>query len=452
MKPDGERVLLEKVDSVTIIGGGVAGIQAALELAELGVLVYLVDEKPSIGGRIIELNCSSCRLEVPMDCSICPVIPKMVECYHHPNIRLLTNSRVVGCSGEAGNFVLSILRKPRFVTEDKCSGCGACIQVCPVEVFDAFSMVQGRRRAIYFPMPQAFPQVPVIDKENCLHFRDGNCDRCSEVCPTGAIDFGDEEMKIGVESNAIILATGLVLYDPAAVREYGYKRYKNVVTILDLEQMTSIHGPTGGRIIRVSDGKEPKRIAFIQCVGSRSRRTGNNFCSGVCCMYTAKDAALVKVLNPETEVYVFYIDLRVFGKGYQELLDKVRNSLGVRYIRGRPGWIWEDPETKDLIIGFENTLAQRAEKLRVDMVVLSPALLPHPSNRELAEILGVELDEDGFFRSPNPVASPCDTTVEGIFTVGYCRGPRGVSESATQASAAAARVTEKISLTKERRT
>lgn len=439
---------LEKGGSVTIIGGGVAGIQAALELARLGMLVYLVEEKPSIGGRIIELNCSSCQLEVPMDCSICPVIPKIVECYHHPNIRLLTNTQVMGISGSIGNFTLNVLRKTRFVDEDKCTGCGACTEKCPVEIFDVFSMVQGRKKAIYFPLPQAFPQIPVIDKENCLHFRNGNCDKCLEVCPTNAIDFNDDDMRIGIESEAIVLATGLSIYDPAAIKEYGYKRYKNVITILDLEQMTSIYGPTGGRIVRISDMKEPRSIAFIQCVGSRSTRTENMFCSGICCLYTAKDAALVKMLNPETEVYVFYIDLRVFGKGYQEFLNKVRSDLGVKYIRGRPGGIWEDPKTKDLIISFENTLIRRAEKLRVDMVVLSPALLPHPSNQKLAEMLGVELDEDGFFKSPNPVASPFDTTLEGVFTCGYCRGPRGISESATQASAAAGRVAETFALTK----
>jgi heterodisulfide reductase subunit A len=443
--------LLEKVGSVTVIGGGVAGIQAALELAKLGMRVYLVEEKPSIGGRILELNCSSCRLEVPMDCSVCPVIPKIVECHYHPNIKLLTNTEVIGLSGSAGKFVLNALKKPRFVDEDKCTGCGACTEKCPVEVFDAFNMVQGKKRAIYFPLPQAFPQIPIIDKENCLHFRNGNCNKCSEGCPTTAIDFKDDDMKFGIEVNAIVLATGLVLYDPSAVREYGYKKYKNVVTILDLEQMTSIHGPTGGGIVRISDQKTPKRIAFIQCVGSRSTRTKNNFCSGVCCMYTAKDAALVKMLIPEAEVYVFYIDLRVFGKGYQELVNKVRDDLGVNYIRGRPGGIWEDPKTKDLIISYEDTLNRKAEKLRVDMVVLSPALLPHPNNHKLAEMLGIELDEDGFFKSPNPVASPCDTTLEGVFTCGYSRGPRGVSESATQASAVAGRVAEKISLTKPRR-
>ncbi|MFB0561030.1 MAG: 4Fe-4S dicluster domain-containing protein [Candidatus Lokiarchaeia archaeon] len=441
-------IALEKDGTVTIIGGGVAGIQAALELAVLGKLVYLVEEKPSIGGRIIELNCSSCQLEVPMDCSICPVIPKIVDCYHHPNIRLLTNTEVKGISGSVGNFELNVLKKTRFVDEDKCTGCGACTEKCPVEIFDVFNMVQGKKKAIHFPLPQAFPQVPIIDKGNCLHFRNGNCDRCLEVCPTNAINFNDEDMIIGIESDAIVLATGLSLYDPVNIREYGYKRYKNVITILDLEQMTSIYGPTGGRISRISDHKKPESIAFIQCVGSRSKRTKNNFCSGVCCLYTAKDAALVKMLSPETEVYVFYIDLRVFGKGYQEFLNRVRDDLDVKYIRGRPGGIWEDRKTKDLIISYENTFMRRAEKLRVEMVVLSSALLPHPSNQKLAEMLGVELDEDGFFKSPNPVASPCDTALEGVFTCGYCRGPRGISESATQASAATGRVAETIALTK----
>ncbi|MEM3526316.1 MAG: 4Fe-4S binding protein, partial [Candidatus Jordarchaeaceae archaeon] len=358
---------MENTGSVTVIGGGVAGIQAALELARLGMLVYLVEETTSIGGRILELNCSSCQLEVPMDCAICPVIPKIIECYNHPNVRVLTKTHLVDFSGTVGNFVLKLLKQPRFINEDKCIGCGTCTEKCPVEIFDAFNMVQGKKKAIHFPLPKALPQIPVIDRENCLHFRNGSCNKCSEACPTNAIDFNESDMRIGVESNAVVLATGLSLYDPSDIKEYGYKRYKNVVTILDLEQMASIHGPTRGQIVRISDQKKPKRVAFIQCVGSRSRRTENNFCSGVCCLYTAKDAALIKTLLPETEVYVFYIDLRVFGKGYQEFLNKVRNDLGVEYIRGRPGGIWEDPKTKDLIVSYENTLIQRAEKLRVDL-------------------------------------------------------------------------------------
>ncbi|MFQ6074988.1 MAG: FAD-dependent oxidoreductase [Candidatus Bathyarchaeia archaeon] len=435
-------------NSILVIGGGIAGIQASLDLANRGFEVYLVERNPSIGGKIAQLDCSVCTLELPLDCSICPLRPKMIESYYHQNIKLLTYSEVKEIAGSAGDFKTKILRSPRFVEEERCTGCRDCIKVCPVEVPNEFDMGLGMRKAVYMPFPQAVPPITIIDKDHCLYFLRRECRECEKVCQANATAFDQEPEEVEVEAKAIILATGFDLFDPSTIKEYGYKMHENVITTLEFERLSSVYGPTRGKLIRPSDKTTPDKVAFIHCVGSRSIRLGTPFCSGICCMYTVKDANLVKIHEPKTDVYVFYMDLRVFGKGYQEFINKAVGEWGINYIRGRPGGITEDPQTKDLTIWYEDTLSRKPKTLTVNLVVLCPALLPHPSNRELAEILGVELDEYGFFKSPNPLTAPVDTTVPGILTCGYSRGPKGISESAIQGSAAAARASEMIALMK----
>jgi heterodisulfide reductase subunit A len=369
----------------------------------------------------------------------------MVESHYHANINLLTNAEVKTVTGSAGAFQVRVVKRPRFVDENKCTSCRDCIKVCPVEVPNEFDMGMGMRKAVYMPFPQAVPPVTIIDQDHCLFLQKGECGECKKVCEADAVDFGQQPEEIEIDAQAIVLATGFDLFDPSSIKEYGYKLYDNVITTLEFERLTSVYGPTQGKLVRPSDKTTPEEVAFIHCVGSRSKREDMYpFCSGICCMYTVKDANLVKINEPKTDVNVFYMDLRVFGKNYQEFFNKAINELGIKYIRGRPGAITEDPSTKDLTIWYEDTATRTPETSTVDLVVLCPALLPHPSNRELAPMLGIELDEYGFFQTPNPLTAPVDTTRRGIYSCGYSRGPKGISEAAIQGSAAAARVSELI--------
>ncbi len=437
-------------DSVLVIGGGIAGIQASLDLANRGFTVYLVELNPSIGGKVAQLDCSVCTLEVPLDCTVCPLRPKMVESYYHPNIKLLTCSEVNEVRGSAGDFKIKLLKKPRFIDEKKCTGCRDCIDVCPVEVPNEFDAGLGVRKAVYLPFPQAVPPVTIIDKDTCLYFLEGECRECEKVCQANAVLFKQEPEEIEFGVKAIILATGFDLFDSSSIKEYGYKTYENVITTMEFERLTSVYGPTQGKLVRPSDKTAPEKVAFIHCVGSRSIRIGTPFCSGICCMYTVKDANLLKIHEPKTDVYVFYMDLRLFGRGYQEFYNKAISEWDINYVRGRPGVISEDPKTKDLSIWYEDTLSRKPQTLTVDLVVLCPALLPHPGNQILSKILNVELDEYGFFKSPNSLTAPVDTTVPGVFTCGYSRGPKGISESAIQGSATSARVSEMLALMKRK--
>lgn len=284
-------------------------MQASLDLASRGMKVYLVEKSPSIGGRMAQLD----KTFPTLDCSICILAPKMIECSHHSNIQLLTYSEVKEVSGSAGNFIVKVLRKPRYVDEKKCTGCGICTEHCPVEVPNEFDEKLGMRKAVYMPFPQAVPRVVTVDKDNCLE-----CGLCESMCQAEAVDLAQQPEEVNLNVGAIVVAVGFDLFNPSEIPAYGYGRYKNVITALELERLLCASGPTGGHLVRLSDGRIPKKIAFVQCVGSRDIRFGNTYCSSICCKYSAKDAVLVKEHHPDAHVRIFYIDLRAFGRGFQE--------------------------------------------------------------------------------------------------------------------------------------
>jgi len=439
---------------VLVIGGGIAGIQASLDLAERGFTVHLVEKAPSLGGVTAQLErtfpnvyCSICSPQLGrtfpnMYCSTCVLAPKMMDCYRHPNIRLHTLSEVMKVTGSVGDFHVKILEKPRYVDESKCTGCGTCTEKCPVQTPSEFQAGLGTRKAIYIPFPQAVPPVAAIDSENCLHLREGTCGACEKACQSGAIDYEERPREVDVDASSIIVATGFELFNPQKIGEYGYGRFANVITAIEFERLASTSGPTGGRLERPSDGKIARRIAFVQCVGSRSHRIGYPYCSSVCCIYASKEAVLVKERDPDSEITVFYIDLRVFGKGFQQFISEAQDSWGVKYIRGRPGEIRENPLTRDLVIWYEDTDKSKVDEAEADLVVLCTAMIPRLENKKLAEALGVELDEFGFFKVQDPISNPNETSVPGIYVCGFCHGPRDIPESVTEGSAAAARAAE----------
>jgi len=424
--------------SVLIIGGGIAGIQASLDLAGRGFQVYVLEETPTIGGRMAQLD----KTFPTMDCSICILAPKMMECFRHPNIKLITYSELKEIKGSVGNFHVKILKKPRYVDETKCTGCASCSEHCPIEVPNEFDMKLGMRKAIYMPMPQAVPRCMTIDRENCIE-----CNLCTKMCRAGAVDFSQQAQDIDLNVGAIIIATGFDQYDPSEIVEYGYQRLKNVLTALEFERWVCASGPVGGHLLRPADGGIPKRIAFIQCVGSRGFKFGTPFCSSVCCMYATKEALIIREHAPDVEVYIFYNELRAFGKGFQEFVNRAREEYGVKYIRSRPGEIREDPETETLTIWYDDTLTREIKTLtHVDLAVLCPALLPRASNKKLAEITGIQLDDCGFFKVTHPLLAPVDSSIPGIYVCGYCQSPKDIPDSVAQASAAAARAAEALAL------
>jgi heterodisulfide reductase subunit A len=425
-------------NATLVVGGGIAGMQASLDLANRGFRVYLVEKSPSIGGRMAQLD----KTFPTMDCSICILAPKMIECFRHPNIKLLTCSEIKEVTGSAGNFSAKVVKHARFVDTNKCTGCGVCTEKCPVKVPSEFDMGMGIRKAIYMPFPQAVPRVATIDKEHCLFFQKGVCRVCEKFCQAHAIDFDQKPEEVTLNISSIILATGLEVYDPASIGEYGYKRYKNVLLSLEFERLINASGPTRGELLRPSDNKHPRRIVFIQCVGSRTQQKGLPYCSSVCCMYATKEAILVREHDPKCEVYILYMDLRVFGKRFQEFVSRARDEWDVKYVNGRPSAILEDLSTKDLLVRYVDIFEGKIETLHTDLVVLCPALIPREDNKVLAKIFGLELNEYGFFKTKDPLLTSVETNVGGIFVCGYCQAPKDISESVTQASAAAARAAE----------
>jgi heterodisulfide reductase subunit A len=420
--------------SALVIGGGVAGIQAALDLADTGYEVYLVEREASIGGRMAQID----KTFPTMDCSICILAPKMSDAGHHPNIELLTNSEVVDVSGYIGNFRVKVLKKPRYVTDD-CSACGECPEVCPVIAPNEFDAGLALRHAIYTPFAQAVPSTYIIDMENCLN-KEGVivCDKCIKACDREAVNFEMKPETVELEVGTIVVATGADVCDPSSLPNYGYRKHPDARTSLEFERLINAGGPSGGHLIRPSDMQIPKRVAFIQCVGSRSEKNERLYCSNVCCMNTIKDSLLIKEHWPDTEIYVFYIDIRAYGKGFEDLYRRAKGE-GVCFIRGLPAEILEDRVNHNLWLIGENTLQNELYKMNADMVVLSVGLEPQKDSEIVQRLLTLSRTQDGFFMEAHPKLRPVDAATGGIFFAGCAEGPKDIKDSVTQASAAAAR-------------
>jgi heterodisulfide reductase subunit A len=417
-----------------VIGGGVAGIQTALDLADTGYKVYLVEKQPSIGGMMARID----KTFPTMDCSICILAPKMSDAGHHPNIELLTNSEVSEVKGYIGNFHVKVLKKPRYVTKD-CSACGECVKVCPIVVPNEFDVGLATRRGIYTPFAQAVPATYVIDMNVCLN-KDGVvvCDKCMNACERKAIEFEMQPETVELEVGTIVVATGADVFDPSIIPHYGYGKYPNVITSLEFERLINAGGPSGGHLIKPSDKQIPERVAFLQCVGSRSDRNGRLYCSNVCCMNTIKDSLLIKEHWPETEIYVFYVDIRAYGKGFEDLYKRARER-GVMFIRGLPAEITEDKKTHSLWLVGENTLQKELYKTNVDMVILSVGLESRKDSEVIQRLLTLSRNQDGFFLEAHPKLRPVDAATGGVFFAGCAESPKDIKDSVTQASAAAAR-------------
>ncbi len=430
----------ERIGAAMVIGGGVAGIQAALDLAESGFRVYLVEKSPSIGGRMAQLD----KTFPTNDCSLCILAPKMVEVFRHPNIELLTYHEVIQVEGQAGNFEVTVLKKPRYVDETKCKGCGKCASKCPAEklakIPDEFNMGLQTRTAIYIPFPQAVPPIYLIDPENCLYFTKGKCGTCQKQCDIGAIDYEMKPQYRKIKVGAIVVVTGFEQFDPTNIPRYG-AQYANVVTALEFERIMCASGPYRGQILRPSDQTHPQTIAMVSCVGSRNAQEGVPYCSSVCCMYIAKECMIAKEHAPDLECVVFKSDVRSYGKGFNEFIQRAQNEYGVKYIDGRVSYVEEDPETQDLMVYYEDMEIGESKELHANLVVLATALIPSKGSAELAKVLGIDIDHRGFYTELSETA-PCSTKRPGIFICGYGQAPKDIPESVADASSAAGKVAE----------
>lgn len=464
-----------------VIGGGIAGIQAALDIADAGFPVYLVEREPSVGGRMAQLD----KTFPTLDCSACILTPKMVDVGRHPNIELMTYSEVVACeytrsvtpvNGETGKLVdgetgshqstslptsqstslprfhVQVRRKPRYVDVSKCTGCGSCAAACRMKgrVPSVFDEGIAKRSAIYVPFPQAVPLKYTVDPSACLYLSRGTCGKtflCKDACAAGAIDLKQQEEIVDLEVRAIIVATGFDLLDARLKPEFGYGVYPEVMTGIEFERLSSASGPTMGKI--AVNGKEPKDVVFIKCVGSRDPHSGVPYCSRVCCMYTAKHAHLVRDKLPDARITVFYMDVRAFGKGYEEFYDRVKHER-VMYVRGEPSEVYRrstppspsvgrgDGGEGRLVVLAEDTMLGKPVEVEADLVVLANAVVPRTDMADVAGLLGLECSPDGFFQEAHPKLRPVDTSVDGIFLAGCCQGPKDIPDTVAQGKAAAA--------------
>ena len=424
------------VKRALVIGGGIAGIQAALDIAEAGFPVDIVEKNPTIGGRMAQLD----KTFPTLDCSACILTPKMVDCAQSDKIDILSYSEVEEVKGFVGNFKVKIRKKARYVDETKCTGCKVCMEKCPSRKgLNEFNMNLNNRTAIYIPFAQAIPNVAVIDPTQCLKLKTGKCGICSKFCGAGAINYEMQDEFIEREYGAIVVATG---FRPIALdnfNEYGYADNKDVITSLELERLMNAAGPTSGVLLRPSDNTHPKVITFIQCVGSRDvSGCGKPYCSKICCMYTAKHAMLIREKYPDTEVHVFYIDVRTPGKNYDEFYRRAVEQYGVDYIKGMVGKVYN--QNGKLMVQGSDLLNGEQLLLETDTVVLATAIEPDPSARSVATMLTASMDTNDFFTEAHAKLRPVESPTAGVFLSGTCQGPKDVPETVAQASAAASKV------------
>jgi heterodisulfide reductase subunit A len=455
-----------------VIGGGIAGIQAALDIADAGYPVYLVEREPSVGGRMAQLD----KTFPTLDCSSCILTPKMVDVGNHLNVELMTYSEVVSVEKvdwETGRLVngklvdegstdqftnlpttnlpiyrVQVRKKPRYVDVEKCTGCGSCAEACRMKgrVISRFDEGISKRSAIYVPFPQAVPLKYTVDPSACLFLTRGKCGGkrsdtflCKDACPADAIDFEQQEEFVDLEVGAVIVATGFDLLDPHLKPEFGYGVYPEVMTGIEFERLSSASGPTLGKI--AVNGKEPKDVVLIKCVGSRDPHTGVPYCSRICCMYTAKHAHLVRNKIPDARITIFYMDVRAFGKGYEEFYDRVREE-GVTYRRGEPSEVYRRGQVDDhsgrLVVAAEDTLLGQPVEIEADLVILATAVMPRSDAADLANLVGLECSPDGFFQEAHQKLRPVETLTDGVFLAGCCQGPKDIPDTVAQAKAAAA--------------
>lgn len=428
--------------STLVVGGGIAGIEAALKIANSGRKVYLVEKGPSIGGHMIQLDTTFPTL----DCSECIMTPKMSEVGHHPNIELLAYSEVEGVSGSVGNFKVRVRKKARYVDEDKCIGCGVCEQKCPWKVPSEFEAGLGQRKAVYIPFAQAIPNVATVDKDHCVYIQSGGkkCGACLKVCEAGAINFEQTDQVVELEVGAIILATGYDIFDASQIPQYGYGKYDNVITALEFERMTCAAGPTSGKI-RLKDGRTPQSVAIIHCVGSRDKNY-REYCSKICCMYALKHAHHLRD-KIKADVYQMYIDMRCTGDAYEEFYKRVSEE-GVVFIKGKVAEVTDrantDEEKGRLVVVAEDALLGRVMRIPVDMVILCPALIPGADATEIARKFSITQKASGFFLERHAKLEPQVSAMDGIFLAGCCQFPKDIPDSVSHGRAAAAAALELI--------
>ncbi len=420
-----------------VIGGGIAGIQTALDIADAGFAVDLVEKQPTIGGKMTQID----KTFPTLDCAACILTPKMVDCAQNEKIRIFAYSEVEAVKGFVGSFRVTIRKKARYVDAEKCTGCGLCTEKCPQKkVPNEFNLGLDTRRAIYIPFAQAVPKVATIDPDACNMLKKGKCGVCAKVCSAGAIDYRQKDQRIEEEYGAIVVATGFRPIDLSPFNEFAYDQSPDVVSSLEFERLMNAAGPTGGTLLRPSDGKHPHTLVFVQCVGSRcdGGQKGKPYCSKICCMYTAKHAMLCREKYPDTEVYVFYIDVRTPGKNFDEFYRRAVEEYGVHYIKGMVGKVV--PENGKLKVRASDLLENRQLHIDADMVVLAAAVEPDPSARSLATMLTASMDTNDFFTEAHPKLRPVESPTAGIFLSGACQGPKDIPETVAQAGAAAAKV------------
>ncbi len=439
-----EPVEIDHVNKCLVIGAGIAGIQAALDVAESGFAVILVEKEPTIGGHMAQLS----ETFPTLDCSQCILTPKMVEVSRHPNITLLTYSEVVNVSGYVGNYTVTIRKNPTYVDPDKCNLCGDCENVCPESTESEFERGLVQRKAIYIPFRQAIPSSYTLDEETCLGLRPLRCNECAKVCDPKAIDYDMLPEIIEEEVAAIIVATGYELHPISSLGEYGAGLIPDVIDGLQFERLLSASGPTGGEVRRPSDGKIPKKVVFVQCAGSRDPEHHNAYCSKICCMYTSKHALLYRHVVPDGEAVIFYIDIRAGGKGYEEFVQHAIEEERILYLRGKVSKIYREGD--HVIVWGVDTLSNRLVEIEADLVVLAISIDPHPSNPILSKVLKISCDAEGFFKEAHPKLRPVESLTAGIFLAGAGEGPKDIPEAVSQGSGAAAKavtllVQEKLS-------